>query len=127
MPDKASPATPALTSLSELGRTVLDILQTRLELLTVEFGQERARFTELVLYGGLLLVFLLLTSMLGAMIIVALFWDTPQRLPVITMVAAVPALAALGCACALIHKLRRGSSPFNATLLALRADVAALK
>jgi uncharacterized membrane protein YqjE len=127
MVDDASPPRPALASVRELGRTVLDMLHTRLELLTVELGQERDRLAELLLYGALLVLLVLLTLVLGAMLMVALFWDTPQRLPVIATMAALPAIAALACAGALVHQLRSRPRPFDASLLALGADLAALK
>jgi uncharacterized membrane protein YqjE len=123
----ANNAPPARASVREIGRTVLDMLHTRLELLTVEFGQERDRLTQMLLYGALLLVFTILALVLGGMLVVAVFWDTPHRLAAISIAAAFPAIAALGCAAALVYQVRTRPRPFDATLLAVGADVAALR
>lgn len=110
-----------------LGRTVLDMLHTRLELVVVEFGQERDRLTALLLYGALLLAFTFLALVLGGMLVVALFWDTPYRLAAVGTAALLPLLAAVACAAAFVHKVRSRPRAFDATLQALGADVAALR
>ncbi len=127
MAANALPAAAPRVSVREMGRTVMDMLHTRLELVVVELGQERDRLTELLLYGALLLVFTFLALVLGGMLMVAVFWDTPYRLAAIGTAAALPSLAAVACAAALVHKVRTRPRAFDATLQALGADVAALR
>lgn len=127
MTDNGLPTPPPRASVREIGRTVLDIMHTRLELLTVEFGQERDRLTGLLLCGALLLVFLLLSLVMGGMLVVAAFWDTSYRMAATGIAAALPTLAALACAAILVNRVRHRPRAFDATLLALEADAAALR
>lgn len=127
MADPSTPQGLPLASARELGRTVLEILHTRLELLAVEIGQERDHLPEMILYGALLVLFTFLALVLAGMLVLTLYWDTPHRVAAVAIVFAVPALAALGCAAILVFKLRGRPRPFDASLLALRADMAVLR
>ena len=127
MADQPTPDAPPLASARALGRTVLEIVHTRLELLALEIGQERDRLAEVIFYGALLLLFAFLALVLGGVLVVAVFWDTPHRVAAVAIGVAVPAMAALGCAATLVFKLRSRPRPFDASLLALSADVAVLR
>jgi uncharacterized membrane protein YqjE len=116
-----------IESVRALGNTALDILQTRLELLTVEFVQERDRLAQRLLWGGLLLLLVLVTSLLAAMLAVALVWDTPYRLGAMAAAVALPGVGAVGCAMALFLQGRAARRPFDASLRALQADVQAFR
>ncbi len=63
-------------SLQRLLATVLEILQTRVEIVATEFEEERERIRELVLFGFLALFFVSLGLVLLTLFVVILFWDT---------------------------------------------------
>lgn len=127
MPDSAIAPPGPIAAVRALGSTALDILQTRLELLTVEFMQERDRLAHRLLWGGLLLLLVLVTVLLAAMLAVAAFWDTPYRMAAMTVAVGLPALSAAGCAAKMFLRGRGRRRPFDASLQALEADVQAFR
>jgi len=56
--------------------TVLDVLQTRVEIVATEFEEERERLRELVVFGFFALFFLGFGFLLLTLFIVVLFWDS---------------------------------------------------
>ncbi len=81
MSDGASGATAGrgagvFASLQRLLATVIEILQTRVEIVATEFEEERERIRELVLFGFLALFFVSLGLVLLTLFVVILFWDT---------------------------------------------------
>jgi hypothetical protein len=62
--------------------TLLDILQTRVEIVATEFEEERARLQELVVFGILTLFFVGVGLTLLTLFVVILYWDT-HRLAVL--------------------------------------------
>jgi len=66
--------------------TMLEILQTRVEIVATEFEEERIRLRELVLFGILTLFFVSVGLTLGTLFIIALYWDS-HRLTVLGSVA----------------------------------------
>jgi uncharacterized membrane protein YqjE len=69
--------------LQQFGSTALEFLQGRIALLQWELAQERARLGTMISRALLAGFFLLLSVQLLAMLLVALTWDTPWRVPVI--------------------------------------------
>jgi len=65
-----------LTSLQRLMATLLEILQTRVEIIATEFEEERVRLRELVMFGILTLFFVSIGFALLTLFVVALYWDT---------------------------------------------------
>ena len=75
-----------LTSLQRLMATLLEVLQTRVEIVATEFEEERVRLRELVVYGVLMLFFVSVGLTLATLFVVTLYWDT-NRLAVLGGVA----------------------------------------
>ena len=65
-----------LDSLQRFVATVLDVLQTRVEIVATEFEEERERLRELVVFGFFALFFLGFGFLLLTLFIVVIFWDT---------------------------------------------------
>jgi uncharacterized membrane protein YqjE len=114
-------------SLKELGRTAVDILHTRLDLLVTEIAEEQSRLAELLLYAAVALLCLFLAVVIGAVFIVASLWDTPYRLLATGVMAAV--LVAAGAACAIIFVKKAKAKPrlFSTSLDELGADLERLR
>lgn len=62
--------------IKRLAGTVLAICETRLALLTNEVEMEQARVKQMLLYGGVALLFFGLTFMVMTDFVVMLFWDS---------------------------------------------------
>lgn len=118
----SSAIAPSAAMLS-LGRTAVDILRTRVDLVSVELTQEKIRCGWLALHGGLALVSLFLCLQALAALLVAGFWDTPYRLSAIACVGAVFAAAAAICLMALARRAQASPRPFEGTLQALATDI----
>jgi len=71
-----------LSSLQRLITTLLEILQTRVEIIATEFEEERVRLRELLVFGVLTLFFVSVGLTLVTLFVVSLYWDT-HRLQVL--------------------------------------------
>jgi uncharacterized membrane protein YqjE len=116
-----------LASLRAAGRTALEILSTRGELLSIEIAEEQARLAQLALYSALAVVAFGLAVQMAALTVVALFWDTPHRITAIVGVAALFAVAGSVCVSVFYLKLRAKPAPFSTSVDALKADIEALR
>lgn len=114
-------------SLKTLGRTAVEALHTRLDLLSTELKEEQARITELLVVAVLSLLCLFLAIVFAAFFVVLAVWDTPYRL----LVTGLLAVTLAGAAYALWANFRRGMTarprPFKATLEELSADIERLR
>jgi uncharacterized membrane protein YqjE len=116
-----------LQSLKELGRTVVDILHTRVDLLVTEIAEEQARLAELVLMAGLALLCFFLGVVFAAFLVVVAFWDTPYRILATAVIAA--ALFGAGCLLWVVFMKKAKVKPrlFSESLDELGADLERLK
>jgi uncharacterized membrane protein YqjE len=114
-------------TLKTLGRSAVEALHTRLDLLSTELKEEQARITELLVIAVLALLCLFLAIVFAAFFVVVAVWDTPYRLWVIALLAAT----LTGIAAALWSYFRRRITarprPFHATLEELNADIERLR
>lgn len=110
-----------LASLQRLMAALLEILQTRVEIVATEFEEERARLQELVVFGILMLFFVGIGLTLLTLFVVMLYWDT-HRLAVLGWVALL--YLGLGGAAGIVLYRRIKSRPrlFATTLSELVRD-----
>lgn len=101
--------------------TLLEILQTRVEIVATEFEEERVRLRELVVFGILTLFFVGVGLTLLTLFIVVLYWDS-HRVAVLGGVALL--YLGLGGLTGIILYRRLKSRPrlFAATLSELTKD-----
>lgn len=113
-------------ALRRLGAAVVALGRIKLEMVALEWQEEKARITQLLLLatlGSLLVGFALIA--LAITVTVAL-WDTPQRLlalVVTTVLLVAGALASVWRIAALL----RGPSPLAGSVNELKRDEAALR
>lgn len=113
-------------SLRGLAATGVSLVQTRLELLSVEFQEETQRLTALIVYSAAAFFFLGVGLAFLAVLITVLLWDTHRVLALSLAsglflgIGAVWAILAAGIA-------RSGSRLFAASLAELAQDREALK
>ena len=79
-------STPLGESMKRMAATLLDMIQTRLELLSNEIDEERLHFRQVLLYASIALLFFGISIMLLTMFVVVVFWDS-QRLLVLASLA----------------------------------------
>ena len=101
--------------------TLLEILQTRIEIIATEFEEERIRLRELVVFGIMTLFFVSVGLTLATLFVVALYWDT-HRLAVLGGVALL--YLGLGGLTGnfLYRRLKSRSRLFSTTLSELEKD-----
>lgn len=119
-------ATGLIARVRALASGLLEIVETRLELVgaDIELQAERLRTLAFLLLAGLL--FLALALVFGSALVIAAFWDT-HRLAAVGAVAAVHLVAGLACLLWLRRLVRAGPRPFDATIAELRQDIARLR
>lgn len=101
--------------------TLLDILQTRVEVVATELEEERARLQEMLLFGILTLFFVGVGLVLLTLFVIMLYWDT-HRLAVLAG-AALLYLGSGGFAgIVLYRRLKSRPRLFSATLSELMKD-----
>jgi uncharacterized membrane protein YqjE len=108
-----------------LGRTLLAILSTRLELLGVEVAEQGARIGALMALGVVALLFSIFAIGLFSFGIAVLFWDS-YRLTAIFGLALLYASVVAVAVFQIRARLKDHPEPFAATVAELKADAAAL-
>ena len=118
-------STPGIfASLGRLLKTVLAIAQNRLELLLVEWQEERWRFFDVLLLAGVVLILVLITLMTATLAIVVVCVKADRLDLVVALVLVYLATTILS-----FWRLRvrlKKWAPFSATLAELKKDKACL-
>lgn len=108
-------------SLKRLGGAALGLLQGHVELLGIEFQEEKSRTFQLFIFSALALFFGLLVMMgLSAAIMIA-FWES-HRLGAIVGLCLFYGIALLLSLAKAVQLVRQGETPFHATLEELNRD-----
>jgi len=110
-----------LQSLRNLAATLVAVLQTRLELLILEFEEERVRLGRLLALAIVAVFFLSLAVLMFTMFVVVLFWDS-YRLPAIGMLAVIYLVAGGAAAVAARRQAAMRSRLFSSSLAELVKD-----
>ena len=119
--DESRPAGGISGALSQLTASVVAMLRTRLELVTVEFEEERERVKELIVLIVVATVFLSFALIAFSALIVVLFWQT---YPIAAMVCVTLAYVIIGAGALFLLRQRTRARPFEATLSELEEDAA---
>jgi len=110
-------------SLKALGRTAVEALHSRLDLLSTELKEEQARITELLVVATLSLLCVFLAIVFAAFFVVVAVWDTPYRLVVTGLIAVALAAIAAALWAYFRREITARPRPFKATLEELRGDI----
>lgn len=110
-------------SVGGISSTLISIIKTRLELFSLEAGQQKANLIQLLtlLFGALL--FTTLTILVFSLLIALLFWPTEYRYWAIAALIIIYGALGLGMFIKLINVLNKGSLPFAASIAELQKDV----
>lgn len=110
-----------IASLRQLGRTLLETLESRVELLALELDRERVRVTRLLVLGVAALFFLSLGALTLTLFVIVLFWDS-HRLVAIGVLTALYLGAGVGIVFFAKSEAARAKRPFSATIEQLKKD-----
>jgi uncharacterized membrane protein YqjE len=119
MPAADSPGAEAerglLVSLRRLASTGIEIAQTRIEILSSDLEEERARLGSMLMTGILAIFCFFMAAILFTILIVVLLWET-HRVPVLGALGGVFLLGGALCWRSLQHQ-RQERPPFLGTTL----------
>lgn len=110
-----------MASLKTLTLTLVNVIQTRLELLSTDVAEERARLTAILMSAMVALFCLGVGVVLLAILIVVLFWET-HRIMTLALLTAVFLAAGTGLWLLALHKLRNKPRLFEASIGELAKD-----
>ena len=108
-------------SLKRLGGAFLGLLQGHLELLGLEFKEEKSRTVRLFVFAALSLIFGLLVIIGVSAAIVVAAWDSHRMLAILAL-CAVYAVALLICLVKTQRLARQAATPFQSTVEELARD-----
>jgi uncharacterized membrane protein YqjE len=115
-----------IESLRALSVTALDLLRVRVELISLEWQEERERGKEVLVLAVTAALLLALGLLVLTLFVIVLFWDTYR----LSAIAVVALLYIGGGVCSLLSvrkKMRNRPPPFSATLQEFSSDLQALK
>ena len=110
-----------LASLKTLTLTLVDVAQTRLELLSTDLAEERVRLTAILMSVMVALFCLGVGVVLLAMLIVVMFWET-HRLAALGVLTAVFLAVGAGLWLFALHQLRNKPRLFESSISELAKD-----
>jgi uncharacterized membrane protein YqjE len=113
-------------ALSRLGASILALLNSRIELVTIEFEEERERTKELLIAVICGVLLSLLALVFASFFVIAYFWDTNRLAAIGAVTLLYAALGALAFA-RIKQRARARPAPFAATLAEFNKDAAALR
>ena len=113
-------------TVGDLGCTLLSIVRTRLELLSLEAADQKAGLLAILGMAFGALLFASLALLVFSLAVVLYFWPTEARYVALGCLALAYLLVALGLVWAVRRRIYDAPPPFAATLDELRRDVATL-
>jgi uncharacterized membrane protein YqjE len=121
MNEEAGRSEGLLESLRNLARTLLAIVQTRIEIFASEIDEERTRLARIALLAAAAAFCLGLAVILLVFFLVVLFWDS-DRLLAIGVLAGVFAIGGIAACLGLRAAISKRPKFLSATLAELRKD-----
>ncbi len=116
-------STALLASIRRLGAALWEQAGIRLELLTLELAEERARLIGVLFAIGAIVICAALAIAFGGLAALIAAWETPYRVAVALGVAATFALVALGAGLVVRHLIGKSSPLFRHSIAEWRRDV----
>ena len=131
MPPDVSTATVSgteglLTHVRQLGVSLLEHVAMRVELLSIEVQEEKARLARLAMSAALVSALLIVSLVMVAILILAIYWDTPDRVSAAWALLGTFALLTAGGGVYLASQLRRSTTLFAHSAGELRRDAETL-
>ncbi len=109
-----------------LGASVLGHVAMRAELLSIEVQEEKLRLVRLAMSTALVSALLIVSMVMVAILVLAIYWDTPHRVPAALSLAAVFGVLTAAAGLYVAAQLRVSSTLFTTSVRELRRDADAL-
>lgn len=122
----ASGAEGFLTHIRLLGVSLLNHIAMRVELLSIEVQEEKARLVRIAISAALVSALLIVSLVMLAILVLAIYWDTPQRVPAALSLAGTFVVLTAGGSFYLMAQLRSATTLFATSAAELRRDVQAM-
>jgi uncharacterized membrane protein YqjE len=121
MTEEVKHAEGLLESLRNLARTLVALVETRIEIFASEIDEQQTRLARIALLAVIAAFCLGVSLVLFVLLIAVIFWDT-NRLLAIGVIAGLFALGALAALLAVRSAIRQRPKILSATLAELRKD-----
>lgn len=115
-----------LTHIRQLGASMLGHAAMRVELLSIEVQEEKARLARLAMSAALVSALLIVSVVMLAILILAVYWDTPYRVSAASWLVGIFGMCTVGGGFYLSAQLRLSSTLFTTSASELRRDADAL-
>lgn len=115
-----------LTHIRQLGASMLDHFAMRVELLSIEVQEEKARLVRLAMSAALVSALLIVSLVMAAILILAIYWDTPDRVTAASWLAGSFVVLTIGGVFYVVSQLGRTSTLFATSASELRRDAETL-
>ena len=115
-----------LAHVRQLGASLLGHVAMRAELLSIEVQEEKLRLVRLAMSTALVSALLIVSLVMAAILILAIYWDTPYRVSAAMSLAGVFSMLTLAAALYVVAQLRVSSTLFTTSVGELRNDADAL-
>lgn len=115
-----------LTHIRQLGVSVLDHIAMRVELLSIEVQEEKARLVRVAISAALVSSLLIVCIVMAAILVLAIYWDTPYRVTAAMWLVGTFALLTVASGFYLVAQIRRETTLFATSAAELRLDAEAL-
>jgi uncharacterized membrane protein YqjE len=114
--------TSLVQSVKQLILGTLAQASSRLRLLALEIAEERDRVLALLVAALIACFFVFLAVIFGAMLVIAVYWDTPSRLAAIEWLGGGSLIVAILAVLFFLYRVRRPTTLFNHSLSELEKD-----
>ena len=115
-----------LTHIRQLGASLLGHAAMRVELLSIEVQEEKARLARLAMSAALVSALFIVSVVLAAILVLAIYWDTPYRVSAASWLVGIFGLGTVCGGFYLSAQLRLSSTLFATSAGELRRDADAL-
>ena len=110
-----------LDSVKNLAATLITMVQTRLEIITTEYEEERERLLSLLIWTMITLFSAILAVVLATLLVVVYYWDSYRLLSIVVMLS-IFTISALVAWRVMRNKSRNKPRLFTATIAVLTKD-----
>ena len=114
-------------SAGHLASDIIRHASSRLELLGLELAEERERVVALLISALMSCFFVWLAVVFAALLVIAIYWDTPHRLQAIGWMAGGSLLVAIAGVAFFMQRLKRPTALFSHSLAEFDKDRQALE
>jgi len=115
-----------LVHIRQLAASLLGHAAMRVELLSIEVQEEKARLVRLAISAALVTALLVVSVVLAAILVLVIYWDTPYRVNAAAWLVGLFSVFTIGSGLYLAAQLRVSSTLFTTSASELRRDAEAL-